>query len=98
MVICSTSSYSVRVRTVTRPIAPAPPSTIICIKLAPLLLCYGGIAVSGLGYNTCLTTDDRKAGSRDGGMEFQEGILQAVQNGINLFAGDDQGWLNTNNA
>src|SRR2546425_2290070 len=39
--------------------------------------------------NGCLT-DDRNNGRQNACMEFMECILQAIQDGINLFAGDNQ--------
>src|SRR2546428_13936470 len=90
MVTWSISSYSVRVRAVTRPIAPAPPRTIICMELAPRLLCYRCITISFFHCGRSQLITNGKAGSRNGGIQLLEGILQTVQDGIDLFTCDDQ--------
>src|SRR5437016_3964281 len=101
MVIWSTSVYSVKARTVTRPIAPAPPRTIICIVIAPCMIVsilrYGVITVFNFRHDDRFTAD-RNAGRRDGCMQFLERILQAVQDGVDLLTGNNQRWLDTNNA
>src|SRR5437764_10237016 len=107
MVTWSTSSYSIRVRTVMRPMAPAPPRTIICIKLAPCRLRHGDITHNSITHesatinnpcrNGCLT-DDCNSRRQNACMEFMECILQAIQDGINLFASDNQWRLDTNNS
>src|SRR5882762_10061599 len=101
MVIWSTSVYSVKARTVTRPIAPAPPRTMICIEIAPYIimniLCYSVIAIFSFRYDNGFIANGN-AGRRDGCMQFLERILQAVQDGVDLLTGNNQWWLDTNNA
>src|SRR5579864_4904848 len=98
MVIRSMSAYSVRARTVTRPIAPAPPRTMICIRLI-LISSNGSICTAhkSCAWRVCntgrLVPFIDNSGERDASSQFEQRIFEAVEDRVDLFAGDDDGRL-----